>query len=136
MMILSSTSPSEYRGGRHGEAPASHDEKKTSGEANEAKGNGSEENQAQAGDTGEACDQQGEGRQNFTSDESADESTSGEGGFGMTEAPPNLPKTGGQVAKVLGNLTNDPRITNLLMLVIIAVGMGVHESIQTQMCAL
>lgn len=135
MMILSSTSPSEYRGGRHGEASASHDEKKTSGEEG-----GFTEDEAHDEAIKAVCSEERQAersgrRQNLTSDESADESTL-QGGFGMTETPSNLPKTGGQVAKVLGNLTNDPRITNLLMLVIIAVGMGVHESIQTQMCSL
>lgn len=132
MTILTFKLTSESRGGRHGEAPASHDEKKTSGEEDAKEicetNNGQEESEDEVVTTFE-------GRQSQQSNESVDESTQ-RGEFGMTETTPNLPKTGGQVAKVLGNLTNDPRITNLLMLVIIAVGMGVHESIQTQLCSL
>ena len=136
MMISISSSILESRGGRHGEATASHDEKKTSGEARESESSVTcEANEGQEESEDEVLTTF-EGRQNHPSGESADESTQRQEGFGMTEASPNLPKTSGQVAKVLGNLTNDPRITNLLMLVIIAVGMGVHESIQTQMCSL
>ena len=127
---------SASRGGRHGEAPASHDEKKTSGEEGESEAITYEANEGQ--EVGPQFEETAsfEGRQNLPSGKSADESTQTEGGFGMTAEPANLPKTGGQVAKVLGSLTNDPRITNLLMLVIIAVGMGVHESIQTHVCSL
>lgn len=132
MMILTSTSRWEFRGGPHGEALTSHDQKKDQQE-------GGTEGEAETTEP-EICREEAftedRRRQNRTSSQSADESTLGQGEFGMTEASPNLPKTGGQVAKVLGNLTNDPRITNLLMLVIIAVGMGVHESVQTQLCSL
>ena len=54
----------------------------------------------------------------------------------MTDGTSNLPKTGGQVVRVLGNLTNDPRVTNLLMLVLVFIGMGGAEAAQTQLCTL
>ncbi len=127
-------------GGHHGEATSHDGAEKKIERRQEAEGYEDEANEGQ-----EECERtihipEGEvfaGRQSQRSNQSADESTQEtDGGSGMTETPANLPKTSGQVAKVLGNLTNDPRITNLLMLVIIAVGMGVHESIQTQVCSL
>ena len=128
---------SESRGGRHGEASASHDgaskkiqrrvEVQDFEEANEG-----QEVEPQFEETVSVEDRQGQ-----PSNKGADESTQEtDGGQRMTDTPATLPKTSGQFAKILGNLTNDPRITNLLMLVIIAVGMGVHESIQTQVCSL
>lgn len=128
---------SAYRGGLHGEAVSSHDDR--------LKKNSEEEITREAGDLfvneGQASGSQFketascEGRQSQPGKECAAQSTT-EGGFGMTTEPSNLPKTGGQVARVLGSLTNDPRITNVLMLVVIAVGMGLHESIQTHACNL
>ena len=49
---------------------------------------------------------------------------------------PNLPKTGGHVARVLGNLTNDTRVTNVLMLVLVLIGMGGAEAGQQALCSL
>lgn len=131
MMISISKLTLASRGGHHGEA--SHDEKKVQ-RRKEAEGD-QEANEGQEVEVA-AATSQFEGRQSQPSGQSADESTQEKGGFGMTAEPTNLPKTSGQVAKVLGSLTNDPRITNLLMLVIIAVGMGAHEALQSQVCSL
>lgn len=54
----------------------------------------------------------------------------------MTDGTSNLPKTGGQVARVAGQLFNDTRITNVLMLVLVLIGMGGAEAVQSQMCSL
>lgn len=54
----------------------------------------------------------------------------------MNDGTSNLPDSGGKVARVIGMLTNDTRITNLLMIVIILIGMGAHEAAQAQVCAL
>ena len=135
-MILTFKLTSEFRGGLHGEAPASHDEKKTNGEEDDEEICETKEVEARREERTEGSTHIEQDEQSQHSNENADESVETDGGFGMTETPANLPKTSGQVAKVLGNLTNDPRITNLLMLVIIAVGFGVHESIQTHVCSL
>lgn len=135
MMTSMFSSTLEFRGGHRGKETASYDGEKKQQQGFEQIE--AEINKVQAGTRKAKRSRVGEGRQSLQSIESAQESTSkSDGGNGMTETPSNLPKTGGQVAKVLGSLTNDPRITNLLMLVIIAVGMGVHESLQTQVCSL
>lgn len=54
----------------------------------------------------------------------------------MTDGTSNLPKTGGQAAQVLGKLFNDTRITNVLMLVLVLIGMGGAEAVQSQLCTL
>lgn len=41
-----------------------------------------------------------------------------------------------KAATAIGNAFNDPRITNVLMLVLVLIGMGGAEAIQTQMCSL
>ena len=51
----------------------------------------------------------------------------------MTETTEQSAKS---IAKILSTISNDPRITNVMMLVIVAIGLGVHESIQTQVCSL
>lgn len=128
---------SGYRGGHHGEKTASHDgEKKDIHEAGE--------NQLSPG---EVCEGQGSScsqrlqveladRQGLPSTEDAYQSDSKDGGEEMTDSTSNLPKTGGHVARVLGQLTNDTRVTNLLMLVLVFIGMGGAEAAQTQLCSL
>lgn len=127
-----------YRGGLHGETATSHDGEEKKIQRRFEVEDFEEAHEGQEGDTrSEARKITFEDRQSQPSNKSADESTQEtDGGQRMTDTPATLPKTSGQFAKILGNLTNDPRITNLLMLVIIAVGMGVHESIQTQVCSL
>lgn len=132
---------SAFRGGLHGEKTASHDgEKKVQQE-------GRERSQPQGWDSptevnegppwaseGEA---QGEGRQSQHGTQDAHESVAkSDGGSRMTDGTSNLPKTGSQVARVLGQLTNDTRVTNLLMLVLVLIGMGGAEAVQSQLCSL
>ena len=126
---------SESRGGRHGEAFTSHDEKKTYGEVElEATAESNDEaNEGQGvwiAPKGESED--GEGRQSQPSIQDAVESVE-EGGFGVTETTEQSAKS---IARILSTISNDPRITNVMMLVIVAIGLGVHESIQTQVCSL
>jgi hypothetical protein len=54
----------------------------------------------------------------------------------MTADTSNLPKTGGQVARVAGQIFNDTRITNVLMLVLVLIGMGGAEAGQQALCSL
>lgn len=54
----------------------------------------------------------------------------------MTDGTSNLPKTGGQVARVAGQLFNDTRITNVLMLCLVLIGMGGAETAQSALCSL
>ena len=41
-----------------------------------------------------------------------------------------------KVASALGSMFNDPRITNVLMLVLVLIGMGGAEAVQSQVCSL
>ena len=41
-----------------------------------------------------------------------------------------------KAAKALGAMFNDPRITNVLMLVLVLIGMGGAEAVQSQVCSL
>lgn len=138
---------SVFRGGLHGEVnprkAASHDGEKKhpwrqdfDSSIEERKIEVAETNEAQKQDPAQGAVQL-EGRPSQPSHQEVAEQTATKQEVStMSADTSNLPKTSGQLAKVFGNLTNDPRITNLLMLVIIAVGMGVHESIQTQVCSL
>lgn len=133
MTILIFRLMSAYRGGLHGEKTASHD--------------GEKKQQQEGGTEGEAGTTKPEigreeaftvdrRRQSLPSTEDAYQSDSKDGGEGMTDSTSNLPKTGGHVARVLGQLTNDTRVTNLLMLVLVFIGMGGAEAAQTQLCSL
>jgi len=133
-MISICTSTLESRGGRHGEThSASHDEKKDQQK-------GDPKAVAEINEVQDAWCPQGvqavEERQIQQSIQDIAEKHEKEGGFGMTSEPSNLPKTGGQVARVLGNLTNDPRVTNVLLVLIALIGMGGAEAVQSQICSL
>lgn len=140
MMISSLKSTSEYRGGQHGEASASHDNPKKNG----SEEIGPEEENSEANEGQEELErpiqsrraQVCEDRQSQSSNESSPERTEPNGGDGMTSPDSNLPKTGAQAAKVLGNLFNDARVTNVLMLGLLLIGMGGAEMVQSQMCSL
>ena len=140
MMILNSKSTSVCRGGQHGEASASHDNPKK---------NGSEEISPEAKEA-PAVEDEGAPkeeiiveeafeedlfRQSLSSNEGPSQRTQ-KGGIRMTSTDSNLPKTGAQAAKVLGNFFNDARVTNVLMLGLILIGMGGAEFVQTQACSL
>lgn len=129
MFILTS----ESRGGRHGEAPASHDEKKTSGEERESEsGVTFEANEGQSNDRSEATDRC-EDRQSHQSHEQIAEINSKEEVSTMKDEtlPPKA-----KAVKALGSMFNDPRITNVLMLVLVLIGMGGAEAVQSQVCSL
>jgi hypothetical protein len=134
---------SGFRGGLHGEKTTSHDGEKKQQEAStdrwlEAEPPTERSEVSQGGswaqfvedETASSC------RQSQPSTQDADESVETDGGQGMTDGTSNLPKTGGNVARILGQLTNDTRVTNLLMLVLVFIGMGGAEAAQTQMCSL
>lgn len=131
----------EFRGGLHGEESASHDDEKKQQEVNgtrKAKRSraGDEVNEGQE-DIGSEADDVGEDRQSQPSDEDASQSVEkSDGGMRMNDGTSNLPKTGGQLVQVLGKLFNDTRITNVLMLVLVLIGMGGAEAVQSQMCSL
>ena len=123
---------SESRGGRHGEATASHDGAKKKQQEGETEGE-AEFNEGQENDPEPQGERIGfEDRQGRPSIQNAAKSVE-KGGFGMSESTEQSAKS---VAKILSTISNDPRITNVMMLVIVAIGLGVHESIQTQMCSL
>lgn len=140
MMTLSLKSTSESRGGQRGEAPASHDNPKKNGSEEII----SEAKEAPAGEAEGATKEEisleifeeERFRQSLSSNESSPERTEPKGGDGMTSPDSNLPKTGAQAAKVLGNLFNDARVTNVLMLGLLLIGMGGAEMVQSQMCSL
>lgn len=119
-------------GGLHGEAIASYDrrqkkvrrkEDEVFDEANKGQAVGPQfEETASCEDRpGQQCNQ------------SIAESTQEKGGVNMDETPvPSKAKA----AQVLGNMFNDPRITNVLMLVLVLIGMGGAEAVQSQVCSL
>ena len=127
-----------YRGGLHGEAVSSHDDREKKiqrkAETRETVTCEGEVSEVEEPVFEEAEEDRIEERQSQLSTKNAPQSVEKSGGLGMTETPESSPKI--QLAKVFANITNDPRITNVLMLVIIAVGMGAHESLQTQLCSL
>lgn len=122
---------SEYRGGLHGEASASHDEKKVNGEEDDQEICETIEGQA----VGPQCEATAscEDRQSHQGCKEIDEVNSEEEGFTMT-AEDLTPKA--KVASALGSMFNDPRITNVLMLVLVLIGMGGAEAVQSQVCSL
>lgn len=123
---------SESRGGRHGEATASHDDSKKKQQQGETEGE-AEAIEAQENDPEPQGERIGfEERQSQPSIQDAPQSVE-EGGFAMSETTEQSAKS---LAKILSTISNDPRITNVMMLVIVAIGLGVHESIQTQVCSL
>lgn len=140
MMTLVLKSTSESRGGQHGEASASHDNPKKNGseeispEAKEAPA-GEAEGAAKEEIIFEDAFEEDRFRQGLPSNESAPEGTQ-QRGIRMTSTDSNLPKTGAQAAKVLGNFFNDARVTNVLMLVLVLIGMGGAEAVQSQVCSL
>lgn len=75
-------------------------------------------------------------RQSRPSIEDAHQEHEKEGGPSMTDSTSPLPKTGGHVARVAGQLFNDTRITNVLMLVLVLIGMGGLEQGQAALCSL
>lgn len=123
---------SAYRGGRHGEAPASHDGEKKQREGEACTNEGQEDGPQFVADETASF----EDRPSQLGDEDACKAAPTDGGQGMTDSTSNLPKTGGQAAQVIGKLFNDTRITNVLMLVLVLIGMGGAEAVQTQMCSL
>ena len=134
MTISRFTSTSAYRGGLHGEAPASHDEKKDQQEGLELseavaqdRVNEGQENDRTQGEIGF------EDRQSHQGSKEIDEVNPEEEGFTMT-AEDLTPKA--KVASALGSMFNDPRITNVLMLVLVLIGMGGAEAVQSQVCSL
>lgn len=139
MTILISKLTSEYRGGPHGEKTTSHDgEKKQQQEASTDRrpevGTTTERSEVPAGVKDETAIWH---RQSQSSNEDiAQCNAKSDGGHGMTDGTSNLPKTGGQVARVAGQLFNDTRITNVLMLCLVLIGMGGAESAQSALCSL
>lgn len=129
-MISRFTLTSEFRGGRHGEAK-SHDEKKDWDEIQVQEND--EVHEGQEGDCTEGAiiceDRQSQPSHEQTSQEFEQETREPL----MEEAPvPSKAKA----AQVLGNMFNDPRITNVLMLVLVLIGMGGAEAVQSQLCTL
>ena len=122
---------SEYRGGLHGETSASHDEKKIIGEEDDKEI--VETNEGQEVWEPISGAQDCEGRQSHQSGQEIGEVNHEEEGLSMT-AEDLTPKA--KVASALGSMFNDPRITNVLMLVLVLIGMGGAEAVQSQVCSL
>ena len=122
---------SESRGGRHGEVQA-HDEKKE-GERETVRqifqGNKGQEVGPQFEETASFEDRQSQPSNNETFEEFEKESRESL----MEETP--VP-TKAKAAQILGNMFNDPRITNVLMLGLLLIGMGGAEAVQSQVCSL
>lgn len=144
MMILISKLTSEYRGGHHGEKTASYDGEKKQQEVGR-KGPTCEGTWEEPGEDNEgqdsSCSQRLQGevadRQSQHGVQGIDEGNAKPvGGSRMTADTSNLPKTGGQVARVAGQIFNDTRITNVLMLVLVLIGMGGAEAGQQALCSL
>jgi hypothetical protein len=143
-MISISKLTSAFRGGHHGEKTTSHDGEKKRQEAGRKIGRSEAEHDTSTGEDNEGRswaqfvedETASSDRQSQPSTQNADESVETDGGHGMTDGTSNLPKTGGQVARVVGQLTNDTRVTNLLMLVLVLIGMGGAEALQSQVCSL
>lgn len=122
-------------GGHHGEAVTSYDgrQKKVRRKEDEVFDEANE-GQEETDDT--ICSRRAqvfEARQSQLCNQSAAESTQEKGGVNMDETP--VP-TKAKAAQVLGNMFNDPRITNVLMLVLVLIGMGGAEAVQSQVCSL
>lgn len=132
---------SEFRGGLHGEGHTftSHDKgtKKNNEEdfpiEDEVGDREVEDNEVQ--DTWSTQgDQVVEERQSQQSPQDIDEINPKETGRSMMDAPITSPKA--TAAKALGAMLNDARVTNVLMVILVLVGMGGAEFAQTQMCNL
>jgi hypothetical protein len=144
MTISTSRLTSAFRGGLHGEESTSHDGEKKHQEAStdrwleaEPPTERSEVSKGRSWAQFDEVETASSDRQSQPSDENAAQGVAEtDGGMTMTDGTSNLPKTGGQVARVAGQLFNDTRITNVLMLVLVLIGMGGAEAVQSQMCSL
>ena len=132
---------SACRGGLHGEGHkvSSHDKgtKKNNGEdfqiADEVSDREVEDNEVQ--DTWSTQgDQVVEERQSQQSTQIIDEINRKETEWSIMDTPVTSPKA--TAAKALGAMLNDARVTNVLMVILVLVGMGGAEFAQTQMCNL
>lgn len=131
---------SESRGGPHGEehkkTSASHDdEKKDNEDFTEAQA--SEEVGTEVQEVGRSSQRETascEERQSQQSSQSIDEVNSQETESVLMEESVTSPKA--TLAKIIGGSLNDPRVTNVLMVILVLVGMGGAEFVQTQACSL
>lgn len=131
---------SEFQGGlrfEHKTGPlTSHDEKKASKEGDRCEAPITGTNKGEEAGCETASFEIRQGRQSVQSTSASKAEEKSGGSVVNTDAAPNLPKTGGQIARVLGNLTNDPRVTNVLLVLIALIGMGGAEAVQSQICSL
>ena len=132
---------SAFRGGLHGEGHknSSHDKgtKKNNVEDYPFKAEGGDrevEDIEVQGATEAQASESVEERQSQQSTQSIDEINSEETEWSMMDTPVTSPKA--TAAKALGAMLNDARVTNVLMVILVLVGMGGAEFAQTQMCSL
>jgi len=123
---------SESRGGRHGEVSASHDERKKGGRET-VRQILQEKNSCQEGDRIEEANT-GEDRQSQPSNHETPQEFEKESRESLMEETPVPTKA--KAVQLLGNMFNDPRITNVLMLGLLLIGMGGAEAVQSQVCSL
>ena len=130
MTISRFTSTLASRGGRHGEAK-SHDEKKECEEIHAEEND--EVHEGQEGDLDE-IEITFEDRQSQPSNKYAAQVLEQKTRESLMEETPVPTKA--KAAQILGNMFNDPRITNVLMLGLLLIGMGGAEAVQSQVCSL
>jgi len=121
MTILRFTWKSESRGGRHGEASTSNDEKKDQQEGDRFEKAITVNNEGQV-QLEEQSESRNEDRQSHPSHKQTPEEFAEEEVSRMKDEtlPPKA-----KAAKALGSMFNDPRITNVLMLVLVLIGMQI-----------
>jgi len=133
-MISRFISTLESRGGRHGETK-SHDEKKDSGEeAFESEAFDSFEGIKASGNYRSEASDQCQERPSQPSNQQTPQEFEQETRESLMEETPVPSKA--KAVQAIGSMFNDPRITNVLMLVLVLIGMGGAEAVQSQVCSL